>query len=250
MHVDMTALSWLGNTRSVFSISPQTLLPNAWLHALRQDHWFWSAWTQGDFLRAWVEHVDLCLITLLIASLIAFPIGFALSRFRGAANFILPGLGVLYTIPSLALLALLVPFWGLGSGTAIIALVLYAQFILIRHVMLGLTSIDPLILESARGMGMTPWQLFVKIQWPLALPIWLCGIRLALLSTIGIATIAAWIHAGGLGVLIFDGLTQNNLGKILLGALLIVSLSFWSEHILQNFETAARERIQGEVFNA
>jgi osmoprotectant transport system permease protein len=192
-----------------------------------------------DLLRAFVEHIDLCVCSLFLAFLIAFPLSLFIARRPILSEMLITVLSVFYTVPSLALLAILVTLFGLGMHSAVIALVIYAQFILIRHFITGLRSIDPDVLEIAHGMGLTRWQILCAIEFPLALPIWLNGFRVATLSTIGIATTAAWINAGGLGGLIFEGIAQNNPQKILLGAFLISLLSLLFEQILKGFEAQA-----------
>lgn len=199
-----------------------------------------------SILRLFIEHVELCLMAMGIAIVTAFPAGIILRRFHLLSEMVVLIFGTLYTIPSLAMLAMLIPFSGLGKGSAVFALVIYAQFILIRHVILGLKSIDPVLLEAGRGMGLTALQLFRLLEIPQALPIWLSGLRIATLSTIGIATMAAWINAGGLGTLIFEGLSQNNTSRIVMGAILISSLSLWLDQILRQFESEAYRASQGD----
>ena len=147
---------------------------------------------------AFAEHLRLTGEALGISLLIAIPLGVLLARVRWLRNPVLAVLGVIYTIPSLSLFVLLIPLFGLGVTPAVIALVAYAQLMLVRNWVIGLTNIDPSIIEAAKGVGMNGWQRFWQVEFPLALPLLLAGIRLATLSTIGIATIAAYINAGGL----------------------------------------------------
>src|SRR6185436_11529776 len=121
--------------------------------------------------------------------------------------------------PSLSLLVLMIPLFGIGTTPAIIALVAYAQLVLVRNTVVGLTGLDPAIVEAARGMGMSSWQRFRQVELPLALPLILAGARLATLSIIGIGTIAAFINAGGLGRLLFEGVATGNKQKIVAGAI-------------------------------
>jgi osmoprotectant transport system permease protein len=192
-----------------------------------------------DVLLAFVEHVDLCVCAVTGAVLLAFPVSLWMAQRRVVSEIVIAACGLLYTVPSLALLALLVTLFGLGKPSALLALMMYAQFILIRHFILGLRSVDPTVREVARGLGLSPGQMLFSIEMPLAMPVWLSGLRIATLSTIGIASIAAWINAGGLGRLIFEGISQSNSGKIILGALLISGLAFLFESILQGFEAQA-----------
>src|SRR5262249_10901655 len=124
------------------------------------------------------------------------------------------------TVPSLALFALLIPLVGLGKTPAIIGLVSYSLLILIRNIATGIREVPADIVEAARGMGLTPWQVLVRIELPLALPVIVAGVRIAPVTVIGIATIAAYINAGGLGRLIFDGIQQAFPEKIVVGAAL------------------------------
>ena len=192
------------------------------------------------------QHLVLTLISLAIALLIAIPIGVLLSRAKALQGPILGVLGVIYTIPSLALFVLLIPLFGLGLKPAIIALVAYAQLVLVRNVVVGLAGIDPSIVEAARGMGMDSWQRFGRIEFPLALPLVLAGTRLATLSIIGIGTIAAFINAGGLGRLLFEGVSTGNRPKIVAGSLLVAILAFGANAVLRFFERRSALTIRGE----
>ena len=151
--------------------------------------------------RFW-EHLQITVISLLIGAAIALPIGVWISRVRWLATPVLGFLNILYSIPSLAFLALLVPFTGLGSTTTIVVLVLYAQALLVRNTALGFNSIDGSILEAARGMGMSKAQIFWRVELPLAVPVILAGMRIATLAIVSIATVGALVGAGGLGKLI------------------------------------------------
>ncbi len=197
---------------------------------------------------ALLEHIDLSLMSLLIASALAFPTGILIAQSRRLTEGLLTLLACLYTIPSLAMLALLVPWLGLGKSAAMAALIIYAQFILLRHVVLGLQSVEHSTIEAARGLGMTEGQIFLKLKVPMALPLWINGLRNATLTTLSIATNAAWINAGGLGTLIFNGLAQNNLEKILTGALLISGLSLIFDYSLKTAEAEALRNALGNPF--
>jgi osmoprotectant transport system permease protein len=167
------------------------------------------------------EHLVLTFTSLGIALLIAIPVGFLVARYQKLHVPVTGLLGVIYTIPSLALYAALIPYTGLGEVTAIIGLVAYAQMILVRNVVTAIKGIDPLVIEAAKGMGMTKLQIIVKIEVPLAVPVVLAGVRVATVSIISIASIAAWIGAGGLGQLIFQGISHDDPRKILAGVISI-----------------------------
>lgn len=173
-----------------------------------------------------LQHLQMTGLALLAAVFLALPIALLISHYRWLATPVLAGLGVLYTVPSLALIILLVPFLGLSANSVIVAMVLYAQVILVRSLTVGLQQIDPAILEAAQGMGMNPWQRWWQVQFPLVLPMFLAGLRLAAIVEVGIATIGAKFGAGGLGVLLFDGIAQaGRYDKIWAGAIAVATLA-------------------------
>jgi osmoprotectant transport system permease protein len=184
-----------------------------------------------------LDHIRITGIGLFISVMLALPIGILITTYRWTAVPVMGTLGVLYTIPSLALIILLVPFFGLNATSVIIALTIYAQIILVRHVVAGLNSIDPAVIEAAYGMGMSWWRCWWTVQFPLALPIMLAGLRIAMVVTIGIATIGAKFGAGGLGKLLFDGIAQNNHDKIWAGSLALVVMAMVANVALQRLES-------------
>jgi osmoprotectant transport system permease protein len=179
------------------------------------------------------EHLVLTLASLAIALVIAFPLGVLAARRPRAGAITLGILNVIYTIPSLALLAILVALFGLGMPTAIVALVAYAQMILVRNVAEGLRGVSPAALDAADGLGFRPLERLIRVEIPLALPAILSGIRIATVSLIGIATVAAWIDAGGLGTLVFEGLHQDDPDKIIAGSLGAVVLALVADGALR-----------------
>ncbi len=193
-----------------------------------------------------VQHLELTAEALLLALLIAMPLGVLIARVRRLQGPILGLLGVIYTVPSLSLFVLLIPWFGLGTAPALIALVAYAQLMLVRNWAVGLTGIDPALLEAADGMGMSGWQRFWLVEFPLALPLLLAGIRLATLSTIGIATIAAYINAGGLGTLLFEGVVTANGQKIVAGGLAVSVLAVTVNYLLWFIEHRAEIATRGD----
>jgi osmoprotectant transport system permease protein len=185
-----------------------------------------------------LQHLQISLITLLIALAIALPLGILLVRRRWLATPVLGLLSIIYTIPSLALLILFIPFLGLGQKTAITVLVIYAQVVLVRNVVVGLQGIDPILLEAARGMGMNSWQRWWRVEFPLALPIILAGVRVAAVMIIGIAAIASQIAAGGLGQLLFQGISLTRDDMIWAGALAVGVLALAVNGVLLGLERA------------
>jgi osmoprotectant transport system permease protein len=125
--------------------------------------------------------------------------------------------------------------------------VAYSQLILVRNVLAGFQSVDPAVLEAGRGMGLNPFQLFWKIQLPLALPVILGGIRIASISVIGIATVGAWVNAGGLGVILFEGLYQNSIPKIVWGTAFVSGLAIVVNQLLMRLERRSLLKARGEL---
>ena len=191
-------------------------------------------------LSAFWEHLGIVFSTLLLSVALAAVLCWFLLNSERAANLVIQLFSQIYSIPSLALFALLIPLLGLGNKTAIPVLVLYNQYLLLRNFMTGLQNVDPGILEAGVGMGMSKWQLFYLIRLPLALPSILAGIRLAIVSTTGIATIAATIHAGGLGTVLLSGLRTMNTYKIAWGTLLCVLIALAADTLLRLVEKKIR----------
>jgi len=186
------------------------------------------------------QHVALVAASLAIALAIALPLGIAASRRPRAGAVILGIAGALYTIPSLALLALLVTLLGLGPVTAVVALVVYAQMVLIRGVVAGLRGVDPALVDAARGLGLTAPQALLRVELPAALPVVLGGVRVATVTLVALATVAAWINAGGLGVLLFEGILTQNDDKIVAGSLAAAALAIVADLALRAGERAVR----------
>ena len=178
----------------------------------------------NKLLTALFQHIAIVVVTMLIAVCIAGIITLLMQNKKALPGMVITVLSVFYSIPSLTLFALLIPFTGLGRTTAVIVLVVYAQYILVRNFSMGLNEVDKGILEAAKGMGMSETEIFRKVQFPLAAGSFVAGIKLATTSTIGIATIAASINAGGLGTILFDGLRTLNIVKIFWGTILTVAL--------------------------
>ena len=199
----------------------------------------------GVVLLLLAEQLWLTVAALVLASLFALPLGVLAARKPAIRGALLGFLGVLYTIPSLALFVLLIPLMGLGFGPALAALVVYAQIILVRNVAVGLAGVDPAALEAARGMGMSAWQRFWRVELPLAAPVILAGARVAILTTISTSTLAAFINAGGLGTLLFMGVSQGNPDKILAGAIGVSALALAANALMRALETRATRRVRG-----
>lgn len=166
-----------------------------------------------------ITHVGLTFVSLLLALLIGLPLGILIARQRRLSSGVLGIAGVLQTIPSVALLGFLIPLLGIGIGPALVALFLYALLPIIRNTFVGITEVSPSVIEAARGVGMTDAQILTKVQLPLALPVIFAGVRTATVINVGVATLAAYVAAGGLGEFIFGGIALSNVNMMLAGAI-------------------------------
>lgn len=202
-------------------------------------NWHWVGRHLDDIiLPALWRHIQISVTSVAIAVAISLPVGIAVSRYRFAYGPVTWITGVLYTIPSLALFAMLisVPGVGLGVRPAVIALVAYSLLVLIRNVVTGIDSVPRETRDAAQGMGLTTRQILWQVELPLALPIIVGGIRIATVTTIGVATIAAYIGAGGLGRLILDGISRDFSTRIIVGGGLAVLLSVAADFGLLGIE--------------
>jgi len=187
-----------------------------------------------------VQHIEIVGIAVLIAVLIGFPTGVLITRARWLDAPVINIAGILYTIPSLALFAVLIPVMGLGDRLAVVAVVLYSLLVIIRNTVAGIRSVDPATVDAARGMGMTGRQRLLLVEVPLGLPVILAGVRTAAVAGIGVATIAAYVGAGGLGILIFDGIRTLNSDTVVAGALMASLLALAADWALLRAESALR----------
>lgn len=185
---------------------------------------------------ALLEHIVIVVVTLIISLLLASVLTILSVYSKALSKVFIYTFSVVYSIPSLALFALLIPLTGLGQTTAIIVLVIYNQYLLLRNFIAGLNEVDPAVTEAAKGIGMSTMQVLFKIKLPLSKKAIFTGIRLATVSTIGIATIAATINAGGLGDILFEGLRTLNTYKILWGSVLAALLAIGSNALLRKIE--------------
>ena len=201
-----------------------------------------------ELIKAIIEHIKISFLALIIALLIAIPLGIYLSYHKKIAEIIIGITAILQTVPSLALLGLLIPFVGIGGVPAVIALVIYALLPILRNTYTGITEVDPVYMLASRAMGMNKMQQLIKIQIPLAMPVIMAGIRTATVLIIGTATLASLIGAGGLGSLILLGLDRNNNSLILLGAIPAALLAVLFDFILKKFEKADWKKILVCIF--
>jgi osmoprotectant transport system permease protein len=187
--------------------------------------WDWVDTHVPDVLARLTEHIELTVIAVVLGLVIALPLAAVATRWHSLLAPILTTSGILYTIPSLALFALLVPLTGLTVLTSEIGLVSYTLLILIRNTAVGLAEVPADVIESAQGMGYRPFALLVRIEFPLAIPSILAGLRIATVTTIGLVTVTALIGQGGLGQLINDGLQRDFKTPLVVGTALSVALA-------------------------
>lgn len=185
-----------------------------------------------------LQHLYLVGITMLISLIIAIPLGLLAARYQRLYLPLITVTDLIYTIPSIAAMALLITVTGLTLATAIIPLVLYTQLVLIRNTVAAVRGIDPLLLEVGRAMGMSSRQLFFRVTLPLALPVMVAGIRIATVTTVGIATFASLVGDGGLGDLIFKNITSNDLPAVIAGAILIALFAILADLLLLTLQIA------------
>jgi osmoprotectant transport system permease protein len=189
-----------------------------------------------EILELTLEHLQLVLIAIFAAALIGLPAAVALTRRRGARRWVLGVANIGQTIPSLALFGFLVPLVGIGKGAAILALTIYALLPILRNTLTGILGVDPAVRDSAVAMGMTTSQILRQVELPLAVPSIVAGLRIATVTTIGTATIAAAIGGGGLGVFIFRGIAMYDKTTVLAGALPSAALALIADEVLEWIE--------------
>jgi osmoprotectant transport system permease protein len=202
--------------------------------------WLLGNW--GLVLVALYEHVVIVVITLAIASVISLAVGIWAARSERVLRWALAASGILYTVPTLAFLALLIPIVGLGRSNAIICMVAFSLMILIRNVAIGIRGVSVDVIDAARGMGMTARQILLQIELPLAAPVIVAGLRIATVTVVSVAVVAAYVNAGGLGTLIFNGISNDHAPKIWTGALSACALAVAADTLLARLEGLLRRR--------
>lgn len=212
---------------------------NSILHTLQSQ--------QGAIIKATEQHVSISLISLLIAMVIAIPLAILLKDHRKIAEACLQMAGIIQTIPSLAILGLLIPIVGIGTVPAVIALVLYAIMPIFQNTYAGLTEIAPNLEEAATAFGLTKWKKLQRLELPLAMPMILSGIRISLVMIIGTATLAALIGGGGLGTFILTGIQSNNNTYVIIGAILSAILAFFFSWLLKFVSANPRRMRMGLI---
>jgi len=202
--------------------------------------WLINHWE--DVLIALGEHVTIALTALVIATAVSLPIGTWAAKNDRVYRVSLAISGFLYTIPTLAFLALLIPVVGLGKTNAIICMVAFSLMILIRNVATGIRDVPEEVTDAARGTGMHPLEVLVRVELPLALPVIVAGLRIAAVTVISVTVVGAYVNAGGLGTLIFSGMSNDFAPKIWTGAIAACALSVAVDLSLARLESRLKAR--------
>lgn len=214
----------------------------------QQSLWDFIVQQRGKLFDQTIAHIGLTFISLLIAVLIGLPLGVFIAKKEKAAGIVLNIAGVLQTIPSIALLGFMIPLLGIGPLPAITALFLYALLPIIRNTYTGIKEVNPSITEAATAMGFSNWQTLTKVELPLAFPVILAGIRTATVINVGVATLAAYIAAGGLGEFIFGGISLNNTNMILAGAIPAALLAIIFDFLLSRVQKLDLKKLRIAVW--
>ena len=202
--------------------------------------WLINHWE--DVLIALGEHVAIALTALVIASVVSLAIGIWAAKNDRVYRVALAVSGFLYTIPTLAFLALLIPVVGLGKTNAIICMVAFSLMILIRNVAAGIREVPEEVTDAARGMGMRPTEVLFRVELPLALPVIVAGLRIAAVTVISVTVVGAYVNAGGLGTLIFSGMSNDFAPKIWTGAITACALAVVADLSLARLERGLKAR--------
>src|SRR5260221_9365994 len=202
--------------------------------------WLFNNWDQ--VLVALYQHIVISATSIGIAFVLSLVIGIWAARHDRVFQWAIAISGLLYTIPTLAFLALLIPVVGLGRANAIICMVAFSLMILIRNVATGIREVPEDVVEAGRGMGMSAFEILTRIELPLALPVIVAGLRIATVTVISVAVVAAYVNAGGLGTLIFNGISNDHAPKIWVGALTSCALAVAADFCLASLEGRLRHR--------
>ena len=202
--------------------------------------WLGNNWDQ--VLVALGQHIVISFTALAIAFFLSLVIGILAARSERVFRWAIAFTGFLYTIPTLAFLALLIPVVGLGKTNAIICMVAFSLMIMIRNVAIGIREVPADVVDAARGMGMRNIEILAAIELPLAMPVIVAGLRIATVTVISVAVVAAYINAGGLGTLIFSGISNDFAPKIWVGALTSCALAVTADLSLARVERWLRHR--------
>lgn len=186
-------------------------------------------------IKTW-EQIYISGVSILLGIIVAVPLGILLTRFPKTAKYVMSFTSMLQTIPSLALLALMIPIFGIGKLPSIVALFIYSLLPILRNTYIGMSKVNRNLIDAAKGMGMTTMQSILKVEIPMAMPIIMSGIRLSTIYVISWSTLASYIGAGGLGDFIFNGLNLYNPSLIIAGTIPVTLLAILSDYLLGKLE--------------
>lgn len=209
-----------------------------------QSLWTFIAEQQEKLGTQIIQHLGLTFLSLLLAVIIGLPLGIFIARKQKISSSVLGIAGVLQTIPSIALLGFMIPVLGIGAAPAIAALLIYALLPIIRNTYTGIRGVDPAVIEAAKAMGMNKKQLLLKVELPLAMPVIIAGIRTAAVINVGVATLASFVAAGGLGEFIFGGISLNNTNMILAGAIPAALLAIILDQIIALLQRSGYQKFR------
>ncbi|QGT99937.1 ABC transporter [Candidatus Syntrophocurvum alkaliphilum] len=215
-------------------------LPVSCINGDYMDLWYYFINNLDNVIRLTAEHIVLVGVSVGFAVLIGVGLGVLISYYQVLARGVLYICQVIMTIPSLAVFGLLIPLFGIGFKTGVIALVLYSLLPIVRNTYTGIEEIDPAVIQAAQGMGMNETNILRKIKLPLAWPIIMAGIRTSVVMIIGIGAIASFVGAGGLGEFIFRGISQWNMNSVLVGAIFVSIVAIVADRLLKWAEHRTR----------
>lgn len=201
----------------------------------------------ADILNKTGQHIYISAVALALGIIVAVPLGMLLTRAPKISGAVIGLASVMQTIPALALLAIMIPIFGIGSTPAIVALFIYSLLPILRNTYLGLTSVDPALIDAAKGMGMNSFQRMWKVELQLALPVIMAGVRLSATYVIAWTALASYIGAGGLGDLIFNGLNLYRSDLILGGSIPVIILALVADFLLGKLEAKLTPKTTQEV---
>lgn len=201
----------------------------------------------ADILSKTGQHIYISAVALALGIIVAVPLGILLTRAPKISGAVIGLASVMQTIPALALLAIMIPIFGIGSTPAIVALFIYSLLPILRNTYLGLTSVDPALIDAAKGMGMNSFQRMWKVELQLALPVIMAGVRLSATYVIAWTALASYIGAGGLGDLIFNGLNLYRSDLILGGSIPVIILALVADFLLGKLEAKLTPKTTQEV---
>jgi osmoprotectant transport system permease protein len=214
-------------------------------HHMLSMAWEYTVANYPDLLAALGIQLELVFLASILTTLIGVPVGIALNRLPRIRKPVLKITGALYTIPILAMFGLLIPLFGTGTISALISLTIYGILPILHNTYAGINGVSPAVKEAARGMGVNGWQMLTKVELPLAMPVIIAGIRTSIVLNISVATYAAFIGAGGLGMIIIQGMRTFHDGMLFVGMLMVAALAILAERLLNLFELKVSETMKG-----